>query len=74
MMSRTSWAILILMTLTGLDFFFHLVELFSGIRIPSFPSRVFYTSFWTLYWGLGFILSLYLWIKLRKLLEAANML
>jgi len=63
MVRKIKWSIFILLILTGLDFFFHLVELLTGIKIPIFPSRIFYTYFWTFYWGIGFSLSLYLWKK-----------
>lgn len=62
--------IYVLIALIGYDFSLHLVELL-GIQSlyplwPFFPTRDIYTIFWTAYWGIAFLISLYLLIKWKK--------
>lgn len=69
---NSKWSIYVLLILIGLDFFFHLLETTTGIIFPIFQSRTFYTYFWTFYWGLGFLLCLYLWKYLCPFLKNAE--
>ena len=50
--------VLILMIL--FDFLLHLFEL-GGVIFFYFPNRGVYTVFWTLFWGIGLVLSISLY-------------
>lgn len=47
------------------DFSLHLQELLGIAHYLIFSSREIYTSFWSIYWGVAFVLSLILFKKIK---------
>ena len=78
---NSKWSIRILLILTGVDFSIHLADLLDKTEyLPYFAifKWIFnqgwgsYHVFWSIYWGIGFFLCLYLWKYLCPFLEAAE--
>lgn len=58
--------LIILSTMILWDFSLHLQELIGIANYLIFPTKQIYTYFWTIYWGIAFIISIII-IKLNNL-------
>ncbi len=56
----------ILLVMVGFDLILHILD-FNGHSLFIFPSFAFYEIFWITYWGIAFLLLLYLRFKTTKL-------
>jgi len=58
----------ILLVMVGFDLILHIFQSFK-FYLFSFPSMLFYDVFWTTFWGIAFLLLLYLRFKKKQKLK-----